>query len=90
MSDYISREQAVRSARFIYDSDSQLKALTMMRMLRELPSVTPTERTGHWIDTGSGQECSECHEIQYGYDSYRKYCANCGAKMMPQERSDKE
>lgn len=38
-------------------------------------------RHGHWIDIGSGQECSECHEIQYGYDNYRHYCSNCGAKM---------
>ena len=38
-------------------------------------------RHGHWIDTGSGQECSECHEIQPGYDNYRYYCPVCGAKM---------
>ena len=36
---------------------------------------------GHWIDTGSGQECSICHEIQYGHDSYRNYCSYCGAHM---------
>lgn len=36
---------------------------------------------GRWRDTGSGQECSVCNEIQYGYDSGRFYCANCGAKM---------
>ena len=36
---------------------------------------------GHWIDTGSGQECSICGEIQYGYDSGRFYCQNCGTKM---------
>ena len=35
---------------------------------------------GHWINTGSGQECSVCHEIQYGIDTGRFYCANCGAK----------
>lgn len=46
--------------------------------LRDLPPVS-TEKTGRWIDTGSGQECSECGEIQYGYDSFRKYCANCGS-----------
>ena len=40
-----------------------------------------TERHGHWIDTGSGQECSVCGEIQYGYDSGRHYCPNCGVKM---------
>ena len=49
--------------------------------LSRLPSITPKQRTGHWVDTGSGQECSECHEIQYGYDNYRFYCPNCGAKM---------
>ena len=36
---------------------------------------------GHWIDTGSGQECSVCGEIQYGYDSGRFFCQNCGARM---------
>lgn len=35
----------------------------------------------YWRDTGSGQECSACKEIQYGYDSGRYYCPNCGAKM---------
>jgi len=39
------------------------------------------QKIGHWRDTGSGQECSECGEIQYGYDSFRNYCPNCGAKM---------
>ena len=38
-------------------------------------------KTGEWIDTGSGQECNQCHEIQYGYDSCRYFCANCGADM---------
>ena len=38
-------------------------------------------KKGKWIDTGSGQECSVCHEIQYGYDTFRHYCANCGAAM---------
>lgn len=41
-----------------------------------------TEKTGYWIDTGSGQKCSKCHEIQYGYDNHRLYCANCGSRNM--------
>ena len=49
--------------------------------LKNISSIKPQERTGHWIDTGSGQECSECHEIQYGYDNHRFYCGNCGAKI---------
>ena len=43
--------------------------------------VDKWQKKPHWIDTGSGQECSECHEIQYGYDNHRFYCGNCGAKM---------
>lgn len=49
--------------------------------ITQLPPVTPAEKVGHWIDTGSGQECSECGEIQYGYDNFRNYCAYCGTKM---------
>lgn len=47
----------------------------------DVPSAQPERKAGRWIDTGSGQECSECHEIQYGYDSGRFYCPNCGASM---------
>ncbi len=46
-----------------------------------LQKVEPERKKGKWIDTGSGQECSECHEIQYGYDSFRYFCAFCGADM---------
>ena len=57
----------------------------------ESKALEQEPKAGHWIDTGSGQECSECHEIQYGYDSNRKYCANCGCAMFePQESEDKE
>ena len=48
--------------------------------IKQLPSVTPQSKMGHWIDTGSGQECSECGEIQHGYDNFRFYCAKCGSK----------
>ena len=53
----------------------------VIEMLKGLPSVTPQPKIGHWIDTGSGQECSECGEIQYGYDNFRYFCPNCGSKM---------
>lgn len=39
-------------------------------------------KQGYWIDTGSGQECSVCGEVQPGYDNFRNYCANCGARMI--------
>ncbi len=43
---------------------------------------------GEWIDTGSGQECSVCHETQYGYDNFRHFCANCGADMRKGEKTN--
>ena len=59
--------------------------------LDELPSVMQKSKTGHWIDIGSGEKCSECHEIQYGYDNHRFYCGNCGCRMVePQESEGKE
>lgn len=50
-------------------------------ILLNVPAIEPKRKTGKWIDTGSGQECDQCHEIQYGYDSNRNFCANCGADM---------
>lgn len=54
------------------------KAIT--NRLRALPAAQERKK-GKWVDTGSGQECSVCHEIQYGYDNFRNYCPNCGAEM---------
>lgn len=48
-------------------------------MVSTAPTIEP--KHGRWIDTGSGQECSVCREIQYGYDNGRHYCPNCGARM---------
>lgn len=50
--------------------------------LSSLPPVIPQPKIGHWIDTGSSQECSECGEMQYGYDNFRFYCANCGCRII--------
>ena len=56
-------------------------------IISEFPTIEAEPvRHGRWIDTGSGTECSVCMEIQYGYDSNRNYCPNCGAKMEEAER----
>jgi hypothetical protein len=44
-------------------------------------AISEERPQGEWIDTGSGQECSLCKEIQYGYDNFRYFCPYCGAKM---------
>ena len=49
-------------------------------MIDDFPTADVQEvKRGSWIDTGSGQECPFCGEIQYGYDSFRRYCTVCGA-----------
>ncbi len=40
---------------------------------------------GHWISHGSYFTCSVCGEEQYGVDTGRYYCPNCGAKMDEEE-----
>ena len=57
-------------------------------VLYDLPSVTPKQRVGRWIDEGyyadgsnaTAYRCSECgeHIIEYEPD---RYCKFCGAKM---------
>ena len=58
-----------------------------------LPSVTPQQRTGRWIqkeEEGDAEpfiiwECSECHCVdEDGKPSY-KYCPQCGARMEVEE-----
>lgn len=38
-------------------------------------------RHGKWISHGSYSTCSVCGEEQFGIDTGRYYCQNCGAKM---------
>lgn len=58
--------------------------------VKALPSVTPQQRIGHWIDEGFYAEghnhhayrCSECgfHVLRYA-DNKPLYCEACGSKM---------
>lgn len=47
-------------------------------------------RHGKWIKHGSYFTCSVCDEEQYGIDSGRYYCQNCGAKMDLNEEDEDE
>jgi hypothetical protein len=52
----------------------------LFKAVYELPSVTPKQRTGHWIECEEEVKCfcSECKEIS---DYPTQFCPNCGAKM---------
>ena len=82
-----------RQRKLIYCFGFENDAVKIMDIAKSIVSAIPSEQPelesadvapvvhAYWRDTGSGQECSACKEIQYGYDTGRHYCANCGAKM---------
>ena len=55
--------------------------------IRQLPSVKPQEKTGHWIITSMSNMayCSECdylfRDVSASIVKHFKFCPNCGAKM---------
>lgn len=70
----------------VYNYEEQVIEAYHMRRTFEanekaIQALEQQSKIGHWIDTGSGQECSECKEIQYGYDNFRYFCPNYGADM---------
>jgi hypothetical protein len=68
----------------VLDACSQsINILDAMSRIEDLPSVTPKQRTGHWIECEDEVKCfcSECKEIS---DYPTKFCPHCGAKMEEQ------
>ena len=52
--------------------------------IEALPSVTPVEKVGHWIEERTYMECPKCHDIWHYEENQTerfKCCPNCGAKM---------
>ena len=96
MDDLISRQEAIEALfdwEMTYNWDDHCREedpkpayiVSPSDVIEQLPPAQPERKKGHWIYTGSGQECSVCHEIQYGYDNYRHFCPNCGADMRGEE-----
>lgn len=82
MIEYINRDDAIHDLLSPSITTDAVTITNIAAALIRIPVADVRENVhGEWIDTGSGEECSVCHEIQYGYDSGRRFCANCGAQM---------
>ena len=96
--DVIRREDAINLVHDLaqpcddsYDWD--ISADDMIDGIKDLPSVTPQQKIGKWIDDGWYAEghsehayrCSKCDKNYIGYVGEHKYCPNCGAKMEVEE-----
>lgn len=86
--DAISRQAAIDALKNLEDLQGRnvftKNGLYPWNVIAQLPSVTPKQRTGHWIshydeDEKVGwYECGRCHtERAFNTD----YCPDCGAKM---------
>lgn len=84
--DAISRQAAIdeiRTCRFVVDA---------IEKIRGLPSVTPQQKMGWWIEERNDYgeiinwHCSNCYDDS-GFITTCKwdYCPNCGAKMQEVE-----
>lgn len=78
--DSVSREKVLQIVRAWFDRDA--KPSELKNEIENLPSVTPAEKVGRWIErfdeSGKWYECDQCHTDWGGSVNY---CPNCGAKM---------
>ena len=87
--DAISREQAIKQCGF------GMTSLHIADNLRRLPSVTPQQRTGHWIKPKGkikpfGDDTVQCDMCGFftDVDCYYNFCPNCGCMMIEEGEHD--
>lgn len=85
--DCISRQVVINviNQNCIFENEYNLTASRIKEKVQQLPSITPKEKTGYWIDDEFGSKCS-CCDIHTHLDKFDrpmkfKYCSMCGAKM---------
>lgn len=88
MDDLISRQAAknkivfgIDDKAYFGDTDIDWKVIDF---LNSLPSVTPKEKTGHWIRTTdkSGHLVWECDKCGWQQRFNTNFCSDCGKRMV--------
>ena len=105
MDDLISRQAVLENAFAIYTHECGLVEVVGAATIKDLPSVKPQERTGHWILQPSNKEqgerdfiwwkCSECGQVIYSETEkdrreYHAFCGRCGANMSQKPTDSKD
>ena len=103
MDDLISRQAVLENAFAIYTHECGLVEVVGAATIKDLPSVKPQERTGHWILQPSNKEqgerdfiwwkCSECGQVIYSETEkdrreYHAFCGRCGKRMVEPQESE--
>ena len=89
MSDLIDR-QAVLNLIGSYGGIDLKARQDMLKIIQKMPSVTPTERTGHWIMDRQREtrQCDKCMTVYRWSFNPHNYCPNCGCRMVEPQESD--
>lgn len=87
--DCVSRQSMLDAITEIDDNTNMdIYTNEVREIIKDLPSVTPTRKTGHWIfhSNYDAMECDKCGRAysEYDYNAFN-YCPNCGAEMESEE-----
>lgn len=84
--DCISREEAVEVIAGTDETNGNEPVFSgkqIIKMLKDLPSVTPKTKTGRWEDCSNGWMCSNCYkDVSHESD----FCPNCGTDMRGEDK----
>ena len=84
--DAISRKSMLNYQQYLHGRMSNEENHKLWEFIKNLPSVTHTQKTGRWIFVDDAHEHARCSECGYGNVDLldrrpHNYCPNCGSKM---------
>lgn len=90
--DAISRKAMLNYQQYLHGRMSNEENHKLWEFIKNLPSVTLTQKTGQWIFVDKSHEHARCSECGYGNVDLldgkpHNFCPNCGSFMMEDEQT---